>query len=55
MPLLEQMEIENAAETFKEQGNKEFKAGNFDKAIEKYTSAIGTFIVYFMGFPIISL
>ena len=48
MPQLDQMEIENAAETFKEQGNKEFKAGNFDKAIEKYTSAIGTFMIYIL-------
>jgi hypothetical protein len=35
------MEVENTAETLKEAGNKEFKAHNYDKALEKYTMAIG--------------
>lgn len=34
------MEVENTAETLKEAGNKEFKAHNYDKALEKYTMAI---------------
>ena len=32
---------ENNAETFKELGNKEFKSGNYLKAIEQYAKAIG--------------
>lgn len=35
-----EMEEENLANTYKEQGNKEFKAGNYMEAIEFYTKAI---------------
>ena len=34
------MEEENLANSYKEQGNKEFKAGNYVEAIEHYTRAI---------------